>query len=759
LQPFAQVGHLKLGVGIHAHTVKKMPAINRVDEYAPPFMGLDCGFKAEDNTKAAGALTSSWFEELYSHSNFNFLGAYLTHGVSMNTGSTTNFTDNPWTNSLKTLSEQGWGVILFYVGLNPGIDPSPATWDKDSPSAATTKEARKTGTRHGKHIKVAISKLLTKHKTDNNGCVVYIDNEGGILKPAWRTYYNAVFEEMRMPGPENCQPVRPGLYARDQAGWTDQRGVTHPAQPNASEMLDSNPDLLVWLLDHHDEAQAGRRINKDKVGKIPDEVGDNIHLNPQLFEIRARRRNEISSGRTITDIPVGCQGFLNYELHDPWADEKRANNPNAPLNNYPRMPTRALTTKLTPQTPWDFDMSFVRDPRYPVASPRVRCRNSTICRGFFAKIEKQMRVTVSNAAGTVTLTGAQVEPDAPLLLADEQTLFTIDTAGNIIMSTFGGNPAAWTPFVNLTSGNIAPPLRRSRAMRANKLPDGSIHLFYIARDLSFQTLIRHDPSSQWAGPTSVVPVTIPMIHAFTNFAVTTDIAKPRSIDLIAISETSHLQLTAYTPAPSANATPLLWNQTLENQTRPPTLLQGTSIIAVNPHPLSTLNFTVSRTLMLSMFATVLGAKWTGPTTLGDPARDRLFAHTRLAYNVINPTLVQVGAICYEGDPVVYTIAFDNNTKTWGLAALPTAISTTRNPELFPRTKTKPPALGPQMPLRQGEADARQWSINPFGDLNFAIDPSGTKQTVLVIPGSGSNTAVDVLYRRIAVVNEDWYLRV
>jgi hypothetical protein len=103
---------------------------------------------------------------------------------------------------------------------------------------------------------------------------------------------------------------------------------------------------------------------------------------------------------------------------------------------------------------------------------------------------------------------------------------------------------------------------------------------------------------------------------------------------------------------------------------------------------------------------------------------------------------------------INTIPFDSNTKTWGLATLPTAISQTRNPELFPRTKTKPPALGTQMPLRQGEADARQWSINPFGDLDFAIDPSGVKQAVLVIPGLGPDTAVDELYRRIAVVNED-----
>lgn len=724
------------------------PPTNWVDEFAPPFMGLDCGYKAEDTDKSAGVLTSTWFGELYQHSNFNVLGTYLNHGVSTTTGSTTKYTHNSWTRSLKVLTEQGWGIVIFYVGLNPGIAPSPTTWNMNSPSAATTKQALTTGTRHGKHIKVAVSKLLDDQKIDNSGCVVYLDNEGGVLKPAWRTYYNAVFEEMRKPGPDSCQPVRPGLCARDQSG-----GV-----PNASEMLDSNPDLFVWLLDHHHEAQKGRRINKDKVGNIPDEVGDTIHLNPQLFEIRVRRRNDISSGRTITNIPVGCQGFPNYELHDPWADEKRRDDPNALLNNYPHMPTRALTNILTRQTPWDFDMSFVRDPRYPQASPRVRCLNSTICLGFFAKIQKQMLVTVSNAAGPVTLTGALVKPDSPLILLDEQTLFTLDTSGNIVMSSFGGKPPAWTPFVDVTSGAVVPPLRRSRALRATKLPDGSIHLFYIARDLRFRTLVRRTITSQWTKPTALVPVNVPMVHAFTNFAILADTARPRTIAIVSISETGHLQLTTYAPAPSANGTPILWNMTLENQTRPPALLQGTSIIAFNTNHSSALIFTISRTLMLTMFTSILGSKWSGPIMLGDAVNDRLFAHSRLAYKIVNPTLVQIAATSYEAEPVVYTIAFDSKPQTWGLATLPTMISRTRNPEAFPRVKTKPPSLGPQMPLRQGEADAREWSINPFGDLDFVADPSGTGQTVLAIPGSGPDCAVNVLYRRIAVVNEDWYLR-
>jgi hypothetical protein len=76
---------------------------------------------------------------------------------------------------------------------------------------------------------------------------------------------------------------------------------------------------------------------------------------------------------------------------------------------------------------------------------------------------------------------------------------------------------------------------------------------------------------------------------------------------------------------------------------------------------------------------------------------------------------------------------------------------------FPGNKTKSRA-GPGMPLRAGEADARQWSTNPFGDLCFGPDPSGTGQLVLMCPGSGPDNAVGVMYRRYGVPNEDWYRR-
>jgi hypothetical protein len=714
--------------------------MDRVDQYAVPFMGVDVG--------DLGSVTPAWLGQLYTHSNFSVLGIYLSHGAprpSTNASAVPQYNGTSWTMNWQKLRALGWGYTIFYVGYQTG-DSNTQTWAGNNPSAATLASARSAGIWHAKHIKVGVSQFLKNSGDDHAGCVVYVDNEYHALSVAFRAYYNSMFEEMRKPGPGDCQAVRPGLYARDQNGM-----------PNASEMLDSNPDLFVWLLDHHLEASRGRRISRKKMGPIPDETNGRIRLDPALFDIRGRRRNDISSGHTVTNIPVGIQGFLNYGL-DQFKDQKLAENPCANLDNYPPMPTRVLANVLTPQTPWDFDMSFVQDPRYPVASPRVQCVASTLAKGFYVKAEKRMQISVSNAQGTTSMAGALVEPDAPILFPDESCIISLDTSGNIVVSNLTVNPPAWTPFARAASTDAVPPLRRSRALTVTKFADNSIHIFYIARDLSLQTLMRQDASSQWVGPTAVLALSTPVIHGFTNIASLLDVSNPRIFNIFTISETEHLQWTTYKLPPGPNAAPSVFDISIESERNPPSLLQGTQILAVAPYPYAQIVFAVSRSLRLTMFSNVLGQSWTDPVPLGDETSDRVFAHTRLAANIINPTLIQVAAVSYEGDPMVFTLAFDSKAKTWALFTRPAANPRQPNPQYFPRRRTKPPALGPALPLLQGEADARQWSINPFGDINFGIDPSGTRQTVLMITGSGPDTAVDLMYRRIAISDQDWYLR-
>ncbi|KAH7071781.1 hypothetical protein FB567DRAFT_554416 [Paraphoma chrysanthemicola] len=729
--------------------------MSRVDVYAPAFMGLDTRGKSSDSSRSINAKNSAWFEELYAHSNFSVLGVYLNHSVTLDTGKNGIFKDDDshWMESLKTLCEQGWGIIFFYVGLlkddsgstgpeNPIFGPR--AWNVKSPSAAVLRQASEAGKQHGKHVKIGISKLLTKHKIDNNGSVVYIDNEYGLLNPAWRRYYNAMFEEMRTPGPKDYQPVRPGLYARDQNGM-----------PNASELQDSNHDLFTWVLEYYDEGIKARRIDKDKVANIPDEVGDNLHINPQWFEMAGRRRTDVSSGRSITRISVGSQCLLNYATKDPSEAEKRAKDPNAKLEAYPRMPTQKLGN-LTPQTPWDFDCSHVRDPRYPVASPRITGESAVplILRGVHEKINKQMRVDLFTGVEWVALAETKIEPDAPILFPNSESVLSIDGNGRIVFSTTSGDLKSWSPWSVVMQPN-ARPMRRSRAMCAKETTAGALCVFYIATDLSINAIVREKPGAQWLPAAPVLDTQIPIIHAFSNIAAVTNGSS--SVSILTISETSHLQLTTFRPAASANAAAFTTNQTLENQKLPPSLFQGTAIVAARPHELSALIFAVTRTHMLAMFSSVPGQAWKRPTIVGRAPNDRLFAHTRLAVHVESPLIIQVAAISYEGDPVVFTIRFDAEVREWKLAE-PGSVRMVANPMVFRRVKTGPKNLGPAMTLNRGESDAQLWSINPYGDINFGVDPSGTKLVVLMIPGTGPDTALDVLYRRIGVSNEDWYRR-
>jgi hypothetical protein len=199
---------------------------------------------------------------------------------------------------------------------------------------------------------------------------------------------------------------------------------------------------------------------------------------------------------------------------------------------------------------------------------------------------------------------------------------------------------------------------------------------------------------------------------------------------------------------------ILENITSGNQ---PALLLGTALLAVSPNPTTTLVFGVSRLLFLTLFVCVNGT-WSGPIYPPQLSGNKVFAHTRLAYNIINPTTIQVVAISYQGVPAIFLYTYDSRNKAWNLAA-PANMTFAPDSQMrsFPRVRGTARNPGPPMPLRQGEMDARLWSINPFSDLNFGVDPSHTGETVLMCAGAGPGNAVGVLYRRIWRDNEDWYL--
>lgn len=83
--------------------------------YDPPFLDVDTTNRGNDNTRNA-PIKSPWFGELYTHSNFSFLGVFLTHTPIVRRQGEVLYPDtaghisSEWTHSLEALRQQSWGA-------------------------------------------------------------------------------------------------------------------------------------------------------------------------------------------------------------------------------------------------------------------------------------------------------------------------------------------------------------------------------------------------------------------------------------------------------------------------------------------------------------------------------------------------------------------------------------------------------------------------------------------------------------------------
>ncbi|KPI44300.1 uncharacterized protein AB675_8462 [Cyphellophora attinorum] len=703
-------------------------------EFATPFLGLDRSRKARPgakDSKGSGGPNDKWFMDCYSHSNLSTIGVYITHKpISPNPASS--YTDtsahvgNNWTSSWPGLLQQGWGAVFIYAGY-------------------TT-------------------------KTIVINAVVFLDNEGGrlALDTDLLKYYTALYDELRKPGPKECQPVRPGVYA-----WG----------ANSCELLRLHPDLFVWWLDHRLDEVAVRK-NDNELYPIPKETADFLYLEPAKFPIRSASFRT-QSGEVIGLLPIGIQGLLNYgkdtlaakKLKD-WIDA--GSNPKAKpkYNNLPNLPRRGITSNFLPMTPWDLDMSLVRDPRYPQASPRlfVDPVSGAFGRGSYVKLEKRMSVEVLGTGLATAIQGVHLEAEAPLISLDGRTIVSIGNSGSIV-SSIRSNAGTWSPFADIVSITPKETPRRARALAGATLSDQSTHVFFVARDQTLHVVSRSSAVASWTGPTQLHDN---RVHGFTTLVAVPAPGSGRTISLFHVSVEGLLSQSDFTPQSAPSVAPPAKFSYIEPTTagnllkkaRVQTILGelclGSALATIRPHPSTTLVFGVHRrTLLLTLFVhSVASNRWIAAIQLGTVPDHKVFAHSRLAASQPNPsnTLhVQIAAVTASGVPAIFNVVGTpsprpNTMPTWGLAAQPGPMPAM---QILPRVRPSNRVA----PEPAGSVSVLQWSVNPFSDIHFGVDPTfdakaagkdASAERVVAMAGTGPDSAVGVLFRRISRPSEDWF---
>jgi hypothetical protein len=239
--------------------VNKKPNKDALVSFASPCAGFDRrAVRADPERKTP--LLIDWMETLYKQSNFSFCGVYLTSNDVPTPSrfdrtfkdqiytTPSSFISNGWTTALPDLDKQGWGAFLIYVGYSIRathllVMPPYHVQEAAEQAAARQREmrvdnpptlrfpnslGRARGVLHANHIKSIVSNL-----PNVNGAVVFLDNEGGVLKDGLETYYHHLFETLKAPDANNIA-LRPGMYGYDHI---------------TLQLFPKHPDLFIWRID------------------------------------------------------------------------------------------------------------------------------------------------------------------------------------------------------------------------------------------------------------------------------------------------------------------------------------------------------------------------------------------------------------------------------------------------------------------------------------------------------------------------------
>jgi hypothetical protein len=408
------------------------------------------------------------------------------------------------------------------------------------------------------------------------------------------------------------------------------------------------------------------------------------------------------------------------------------------------MPMRSVTRTLNPVPGWDFDMALVRDPRYPVANPRIAMSGRYMVRATFVKSRLVMLAEQIYNADSILVDGRSVEADSPMVLLPTPELFAISKDGVVAsspgtlgrVSTPSGQPdVAWVHLENLPVDKSDPIPRRLRALSVIPRTAGDVHLFYIStkHELVFR---RRDGANPWTKATAV-DVGGPL-HPFTSLTGTS--RSSLSIHTFFLDHAGCLTTATW---PSATNPPRGFaHNSIETQ---PSLLNGTSLAAVSPSTHHILVFGIDKTqhLRMAVYTDSPIASWIPPTPLSTASDDRVFAHAHIAAHAINASTVRVATISDTNVPCVYTVRLQGTSWVM-LSNEPRA--------LFPQKRQPVPKTWRDPATTSLVTRAFEFDVNPFGDVCFDVDERGelVLAAVGVKPGEGA-----VLVRKVNVAAGKW----
>ncbi|KAB8339244.1 hypothetical protein FH972_022178 [Carpinus fangiana] len=683
---------------------------------ASPFAGIDTA--TIDPRRGA-----TWYGELYKLSNFSFAGCYLTEAIEA--ADRNNFTtasgniSNHWTqqyNNLRRLPGP-WGFVFWHMGYseiaggpmrdrrgNPIIDPATGLpRDEHFFVMPTIPWTERIGHDLGILGAQRIKRIVHNLGPETTGAIVYVDIEPSlpIRKEIW-AYYRALFREVNMYRPGEHMPVRAGTYA---------------PLTTAGRLLDLFPDLFIWTVDarvfHGDTWDQSDGTLKFKFNEFP--INTIQHVPERMTD-------------PVLHVPVGRQGLINF------------------TSKMPHPPLRTLVGIA----PWDFDQSFVRDPRFPeAADPRFAVAEKRLIIGSFSRTTGSMVISQQHTPRQTLFTGVKIEPESPIITTSQRQVFLLDVTGQIAMSTqIDAN--TWSPLatiVPLAPARTTMPLRRIRALTVTARSATDTQLFYVASDLTLQArrLKDRDP---WTTPARMCSTIL--VHPFSKL---TSVASPQGIvDVFFINTDGVLTnaSTASIPPRGSSAMPFPGNTSQPLDADPPVLLPGTHLAAAKPSERQIAIFGISNTLRLTVAVHTDGSDWGPLQMLGDD-KQTLFAHSHLATLATSDRVILVAAIAQNTDPVVYTVTLT------GSAAAATRIAYPRKAVPLPET------AGGVLP--RNAASAIYFDVNPWGDLALSrVDPPAPApgagaaargpNTILSItgchPGQGA-----ILQKRVNGLAPDW----